>query len=350
MTDSAASNLPELKDLKLHSEALTGSLGYHSGGQRGEVEASCVSPVTEARGPALPSEIAQEAIEPTDDYQLPQTPIVHDPASRVAPVSVADTVSDSASNSPASVCDVANSRAEASASHSVPLVLSSVPPCVSISPSISLSSGPESPDPSRDSSYVSPSVLGSVPASAQLAPSGPSCELPMRSEIGYDGRKIMLSPPPHSTYVADTVSNPTKSSASDRTNAPCGILPPVTGSHSHVLTLSIPVQAYVIAKRPASPLAFLLPPPSPRASSIPPASPLVSPIQQAVPLSLSVSSSVPGPERPQSALQVPHAIISRPRWPQCIPKSAPRAAMCLFSVPERRQLAPSGPREFPMQS
>ncbi|KAH9018158.1 hypothetical protein EDB85DRAFT_2200847 [Lactarius pseudohatsudake] len=42
MTGSAASNLPELKDLKLHSEALTGSLGYHSGGQRGEVEAFCV--------------------------------------------------------------------------------------------------------------------------------------------------------------------------------------------------------------------------------------------------------------------------------------------------------------------
>ncbi|KAH9008473.1 hypothetical protein EDB84DRAFT_1572030 [Lactarius hengduanensis] len=49
----------------------------------------------------------------------------------------------------------------------------------------------------------------------------------MQSEVGYDGHNIMLSLPPHSTYVADTVGNPTESSASDHTNAPCGILPAV---------------------------------------------------------------------------------------------------------------------------
>ncbi|KAH9060403.1 hypothetical protein EDB83DRAFT_2520408 [Lactarius deliciosus] len=131
---------------------------------------------TETSGPALPlhSKIVKKAIEPPDDYQLPQTTILHDPASRVAPVSFADTVSGPVSKSPASVCNIADSRTEASASHSVSLVPSSVPPCVTISPSVSLSSGP---DPSRNPSYVSPSVLGSVTASPSVNDSinfGPS--------------------------------------------------------------------------------------------------------------------------------------------------------------------------------
>ncbi|KAH9016693.1 hypothetical protein EDB85DRAFT_1898001 [Lactarius pseudohatsudake] len=69
---------------------------------------------TENRGPVLPSDIAKKAIEPPDDYQTPQTTILSNPESRVAPASVADTVNGPASNSPTSVCDLADSRAEAS--------------------------------------------------------------------------------------------------------------------------------------------------------------------------------------------------------------------------------------------
>ncbi|KAH9016140.1 hypothetical protein EDB84DRAFT_1632705 [Lactarius hengduanensis] len=81
---------------------------------KGAVFQDTKATATENRGPVLPSDIAKKAIEPPDDYQTPQTTILSNPESRVAPASVADTVNGPASNSPTSVCDLADSRAEAS--------------------------------------------------------------------------------------------------------------------------------------------------------------------------------------------------------------------------------------------
>ncbi|KAH8976606.1 hypothetical protein EDB83DRAFT_2538536 [Lactarius deliciosus] len=80
--------------------------------------------VVETRGPALPPEITQTAIEPPNDYQTTtQSPVSIDPEPR---------------GTPASVRDFTDPRAEASASHSATLVPSSVPPFASI---VSLSCG-----------------------------------------------------------------------------------------------------------------------------------------------------------------------------------------------------------------
>ncbi|KAH9018157.1 hypothetical protein EDB85DRAFT_2200845 [Lactarius pseudohatsudake] len=177
---------------------------------------------TEARRPALPShsKIAQEAIEPTDDYQTPKTPILSNPEPRVVPASVADTISNPPESSasertnapcgilppvgnsrvialtsipahavsndciPVAVCDIADPRAEASTSHSVPLVPSNVSSRIP---------GPEWPQ----------STPASFPCDHKSATMAA-----MRSKVGPDGREVVLASPsgapPSSATMAAT--------------------------------------------------------------------------------------------------------------------------------------------------
>ncbi|KAH9017603.1 hypothetical protein EDB84DRAFT_1679508 [Lactarius hengduanensis] len=407
MTDSAASNLPDLKDLKLHSEALTGSLGYHSGGQRGEVEAFCVSespkatvsdstselvalserlqrysgeladatlahnrpsdalvymlpctlpssqpteslaevtaPATETRGPALPSHlrIAQEAIKPTDDYQTPKLLILSDPESHVVPASVADTVNGPADNSPTSVCDFADSRAEPS------VIPSSIPEVVSASfgdhpvvPSIR-----ETVRTQAVHERVSPSVLGSVPDSFSVNDS--------ISVIPFS----MRGPKRPRLRVTEAIES--------RPRWPQNQVQVIAPTALHIVCQLERVRRIFPTFR------FPLPCVPNAVSAWDSASPSVPPVlsdvhetvRTPVPSSVSVPPSIPrfssvhlsGPERPQ--LQVNQAIGSRPRWPQhhiiaptslhivrqlervrrivpIVPISVPKSSCVSFSVPD----------------
>ncbi|KAH9008235.1 hypothetical protein EDB84DRAFT_1572230 [Lactarius hengduanensis] len=192
---------------------------------------------TENRGPVLPSDIAKKAIEPPDDYQTPQTTILSDLESRVVPARAADTVSGPSSVIPSCIPEVfAFTPPPASLIPSASPLAFPIPPSVSRSLSDSESNvfnlssvpGPERPQLQvteyANSSefgeyfqYISPShpaspILPAFPSSplpfpiptASQAPSGPSCESPTRSEVGHDGRNIILSLPRPSTSYANS--------------------------------------------------------------------------------------------------------------------------------------------------
>ncbi|KAH9007753.1 hypothetical protein EDB84DRAFT_1600407 [Lactarius hengduanensis] len=116
---------------------------------------------TEAHGPALPShsKIAQEAIEPTDDYQNPQTPILSDPEPCVVPTSIANTVSNPPESS-------ASERTNA---------LCGIPPSVKFFHAVSIDCIPRPASLAFKFSLASPSHPVSP---SRAAPSGPSYESP----------------------------------------------------------------------------------------------------------------------------------------------------------------------------
>ncbi|KAH9010680.1 hypothetical protein EDB85DRAFT_2160934 [Lactarius pseudohatsudake] len=312
------------------------------------------APATEARGPVLSSHsrITQEAIEPTDDYQTPKTPILSNPEPRVVPASVADTISNPPESSasertnapcgilppvgnsrvialtsipahavsndciPVSVCNIADPRAEAGASHRVPLVPSNVSPSVPIPPSVPRLSIMHFSGPERPQLQVI-SAIGSRPRWPQNHVCPPTSLHVVRQLERV--RRIFPTyfPFPSSVPGSPSVRKTVRTQAPDSVSFPLSVpvsVPDSPSSSESIGTISSSMPEVVGASFGDHPVV-----PSVRET-------VRTPVPFSVPERHSPSMRFSGPEWPQ---RVSHAITSRPRWPQCVPKSATMAAMCL---------------------